>query len=174
MKEYTMNKVFFCPTTVLCLAQFIGIIGSAFISGAIMSLSAHTIPALKAPKISTPDTAARFRTLLFAVRRTLPFIAILPTASFAFLAWKAPDAKMAHSIAAVCSAGFIPYTLLFMMRTCRAILSKAEVLESKSRGPESSEGENLEVLLNRWEMMNYTRGVLPLVGALVGLSAVLL
>ncbi|KAK9388729.1 hypothetical protein V1515DRAFT_419160 [Lipomyces mesembrius] len=174
MKDYTMTKMSFCSTTVLCLAQFIGIIGSAFISGAIMSLSALTIPALKAPKISTPDTATRFRELVSAIRRTVPFLAILPTASFAFLAWKAPDAKMAHLIATVCSASFIPYTLLFMMRTNRAILSKAEVLESKSRGPESSEGENLELLLNQWVMMNSIRGVLPLLGALVGLSAVLL
>ncbi|KAK9371608.1 uncharacterized protein V1513DRAFT_428387 [Lipomyces chichibuensis] len=164
----------FCPTTTQCLAQFIGIIGSAFISGAIMSLSALTIPALKAPKVSTPDTAARFRTLVFSVRRMVPFLAILPTLSFAFLAWNAPHAKMAHSIAAVCSAGFIPYTFLFMMGTIRAIFSKAEVLESKSRGAESSEAENLEVLLNRWAMMNSVRGMLPLLGAMVGLSAVLL
>ncbi|KAK9492043.1 hypothetical protein V1508DRAFT_419898 [Lipomyces doorenjongii] len=174
MKDYTLTKTSLCPTTILCLAQFIGIIGSAFISGALISLSVLTIPALKAPNISTPDTATRFRALVFAVRRTVPFLAILPTASFAFLAWKAPDAKMAHSIAALCSVAFIPYTLLFMMRTNRAIFAKAEVLESKSRGPESSEAENLEVLLNHWVMMNSIRGFLPLLGALVGLSAVLL
>ncbi|KAK9323661.1 hypothetical protein V1517DRAFT_351954 [Lipomyces orientalis] len=154
----------------LCVAQFVGIVGAAFTSGSILSVSLIAIPALKAPKVTLPDTAVRFRTLALTGRKIMPSLAVLSTSGFGFLAWKVPSARMAYSIAAGCTIGIVPFTLLLLLRTTFTLMSKTEVVEPKSRG---AEDENWEKLLDRWMFMNGVRAMLPLLGALVGLQSAL-
>ncbi|KAK9236969.1 hypothetical protein V1525DRAFT_405199 [Lipomyces kononenkoae] len=155
----------------VCLAQFVGIVGAAFASGSFMCLSVIAIPALKAPKITLPDTAMRFRTLALTVRNTMPPLAVLSTSAFGFLAWKVPSARMAYSIAAVCTIGVVPFTLLLVLRPTFTLMSKAEVAEPKSRGTEDADWEKL---LDRWTLLNGVRAIFPLLGALVGLHTALM
>ncbi|KAJ8097163.1 hypothetical protein POJ06DRAFT_262681 [Lipomyces tetrasporus] len=114
----------------------------------------------------------RFRTFYTAGLTIFPFLVILPTASFAFLAWRVAAGRMAYGFAAASTFVAAPFTLLVQGMTTKAIISKADVVESKTRG--GSEAEGLEALLDRWALLNGIKGLLPLLGAVVGLSTILM
>ncbi|KAK9245919.1 hypothetical protein V1506DRAFT_537019 [Lipomyces tetrasporus] len=114
----------------------------------------------------------RFRTFYTAGLTIFPFLVILPTASFAFLAWRVATGRMAYGFAAASTFVAAPFTLLVQGMTTKAIISKADVVESKTRG--GSEAEGLEALLDRWALLNGIKGLLPLLGAVVGLSTILM
>ncbi|KAK9320004.1 hypothetical protein V1517DRAFT_330674 [Lipomyces orientalis] len=135
-------------------------------------MSLVAIPGIKAPKITVPDTPMRFRALYTAGLAIFPFLIILPTASYAFLAWRVAAARMAYGFAAGSTFAAAPFSLLVQGTTTKAIISKADVVESKTRG--SSEAEGLEEFLDRWALVNGIKGLLPLLGAVVGLSAILM
>ncbi|KAK9364975.1 hypothetical protein V1509DRAFT_448869 [Lipomyces kononenkoae] len=135
-----------------------------------MALSVIAMPAIKAPKVTLPDTAMRVRTLALTGRRVMPPIVVLSSAGFGFLAWKVPSARMAYSIAAACTIGVVPFTILVLLKPLSALISKAEVAEPKGRGVED---ENWEKLLNKLILLNGVRVLMLLAGSLVGLHTAL-
>jgi hypothetical protein len=65
--------------------------------------------------------------------------------------------------------GIIPFTLLIMNSTNQTLLSKA----AKVEGGEKLDDQEVSMLVGRWTVMNTFRSTLPLMGAVVGLMAVL-
>jgi hypothetical protein len=106
-----------------------------------------------------------------------PPIAAVTAASFSYLAWTVRNAPLGlsnsarlYGVAAVMTIAIVPWTLLMMSSTNNRLLAKA-----KETGSGNGKEDDREVgeLLKRWTTLNGVRSLLPLVGGVVGLVAVL-
>jgi hypothetical protein len=105
-----------------------------------------------------------------------PPIAILSGTAWAFLAYAAPAGgnPLTRRLlvgAAVFSAGMIPFTLGFMQGTNNALSAKAA--GAGKRLLDQDDLAETEALLGKWTTLNALRGMLPLVGAVLGATVVL-
>ncbi|KAI9369641.1 hypothetical protein BJX61DRAFT_134372 [Aspergillus egyptiacus] len=171
-------------------AQAIGLTGAAWLSGNIATYSLSAIPALlKSHRDhSTPYSVLvrQWRDMYNAGKAQNPPIAAVTAAAFAFLAWAVPrspagsvlaseHAGWLFGVAAGLTVGIVPWTLAVMGGVNKRLMEIAAGESGEKVDLEVGEaGREVEIegLLVRWMALNAVRGVLPAVGAAVGLLAV--
>jgi hypothetical protein len=101
-----------------------------------------------------------------------PPIAVVTAVSFSYLAWtlrSLPGNKARlYGAAAVMTIGIVPWTLLMMNPTNQKLLAKAD----NAAAVEGDENE-VQDLLKRWTTLNGIRSLLPLLGSVTAVVAVL-
>ncbi|KAJ5126811.1 hypothetical protein N7448_007590 [Penicillium atrosanguineum] len=109
-----------------------------------------------------------------------PKLAVVSSSAFAYLAWcasRTPGDRVSMFLfgaAASLVTGIVPFTLLFMLPTNHSILAKvAEAEMSPNASVQKPEHNTSKQLLAHWATLTGLRGLLPLVGGIVGLLAVL-
>ena len=142
-----------------------------------MSISYLTVPSfLLAP---SPVLARQWQVSFDRGKIINPGIALVSVFSYAFLSYRLyrtlnhPKAEM-YAISAIATLGIWPYTIFGMMPTNKKLLQKNEELKGLSVEEKAAEvglakGESTKELVDRWGMLNFGRGMLPLVGAVLGL-----
>ncbi|KAL4986264.1 hypothetical protein BDW68DRAFT_131156 [Aspergillus falconensis] len=170
--------------TPIRLAQAAGLTGAAYLAGNIFAYSFATIPALQSSqsKHNAPASllAKQWSELYARGKAQNPPIAAITAAAFAYLAWSVHSGKSAtlevlaprnavylYSAAAALTVGIVPWTLIAMVKTNNALHERAKeafVVTEKT-------GDEVKQLLARWKVLNAIRGVLPLIGGLVGFLA---
>lgn len=76
-----------------------------------------------------------------------------------------------YSLAVVATGSVLLYTVIFMMPTNKELMRLNEIAGISGAGS-MSEAE-VKALLRSWSNMNYVRAVLPMLGGLIGLYAVI-
>lgn len=165
-----------------CVAQVVGLTGAAWLSGSIISLSTITVPALiKAMREDNMplDVAVKsWRNIYTKGKSQSPPVAAVTSVAFLYCGWAvragtelAPltpsNSSLMYCTAAVLTLGIVPYTIGLMSDTNNQLIDKAN---SNWVADEKSSTE-VESLLSRWLKLNAGRGLLPLVGGLIGLVA---
>ncbi|ESK91871.1 hypothetical protein Moror_10483 [Moniliophthora roreri MCA 2997] len=159
------------------IAQAVGIAGSAFVSGSILSLSWMAIPAIlkSSPLSPSRDAAIQWAALYDRGHKINPSLALIASSAYFFLSWnlRRNDRLLKlYAAAGVLTIGIIPWTLGTMLDTNNKLHAKAElgVEVAEIVGEKDTEAE---ALIKKWGVLNALRGVLPLGGAVVGLIALL-
>lgn len=83
-----------------------------------------------------------------------------------------------YALSALFTLGIVPYTMIGMLPTNKKLKKKVEEMEGLDIGEKATEiglakGESAKELLDWWGVLNFGRGVFPLVGAYLGLWATL-
>lgn len=83
-----------------------------------------------------------------------------------------------YGLSALSTFAIWPYTIFGMMSTNRKLLKKHDEMKGLDVGEKATEvglakGESTKELVDRWATLNVGRGLLPLVGAVLGLWATL-
>ncbi|KZO99321.1 hypothetical protein CALVIDRAFT_553264 [Calocera viscosa TUFC12733] len=159
--------------TLTRVIQAVALGSSSFLAGFITTFSV-SIPALS---LAPPPLAAQvWRALYKLGKGRAPYVALLSTASYAYLAYHAGSSLETAALAAAgaCVIAIVPYTFAAMGRTNGRLL---ELAASASKGgsgertglkePEPS-AEEVSALLGKWTGLNYARAMLPAIGAAVG------
>ncbi|KAF9887102.1 hypothetical protein FE257_010596 [Aspergillus nanangensis] len=164
------------------IAQTIGLSGSAWLSGNIVTYSMATVPAIlhTVHHDGLPLSLAvkTWRNAYELGKAQNPKIAAVTAASFLYCAWAvragtslAPltprNSPLLYGVAAVLTVGIVPWTLGVMMPTNNRLLAKAD---SKGELSQQSCAE-VEPLLQKWIKLNVVRGLLPFLGAISGVIA---
>ena len=103
--------------------------------------------------------------------------------AYAFVTYKLyrtlhhPKAEI-YAISALFALSIAPYTIMFMLPTNKKLQRKLEEMKGLDVGEKATEvglakGESTKELLDWWATLNFGRGLLPLVGAVLGLWATL-
>ncbi|KAG7442927.1 DUF1772-domain-containing protein [Guyanagaster necrorhizus] len=159
-------------------AQVIGIAGSAFVSGAILSISFVSVPALVAPlpdsKVQYSYIAVQWRRLYELGKSLIPPIATTAATAYTYAAYQMhpfPGCGW-YATAGMLTFGIVPFTLGLMKKTNDKLHDKAGVVDDIGlEGAEEAEQlrtEKTEELVTRWKRLNAQRGLLPLAGAIIG------
>jgi len=157
------------------IAQLVGIGASGYLASLMFSTSLVTIPPLT---LAPPALAARqFAALYGIAARLVPATAFLATLVHVYLAHQSAAASQregyAYLAAGALTFSVVPYTLLSLMPTNKALLAAAE---SQGRGKDvsgdsASDESNVLSLLWKWRSLNFVRSLGPAAGCLVGLLA---
>lgn len=148
---------------------------SAFAGGAVSAISFYAVPELL--KSPTPLLAKQWAALYNRGKSTVPPVAAVVTACFAYLATKTPvnvdKIKFYKYVAAaVLSIGIVPYTFGVMGKTNRKLHAKAEQTKTFKVTDEFIEAgvekETAHWLVDHWAVLNLGRGLLLLASAGVG------
>lgn len=108
-----------------------------------------------------------------------PGVALVSAFAYAYLSYtfygtlNHGKAEM-YGAAALATMGIWPYTVLGMMGTNRKLNEKVEEMKGLGVGEKATEvglarGESAKELVDKWGVLNVGRGLLPLVGAVLGL-----
>lgn len=148
-------------------AQALGLTSSIFLSGVNIGSSVLTVPILytRPTSISTPI----FREFYLRGAATLVPLGIFSGTCLALVAYLLPAQRQLWAIAAAATLAQTPWTLLVMMGTNNRLSAIAGSMIEQ----EKASGEEVVGLLRRWAWMNVVRGLLAIVGGLVGLWAVI-
>ncbi|KAF9254833.1 DUF1772-domain-containing protein, partial [Marasmius fiardii PR-910] len=160
------------------IAQAIGIAGSAFLSGSMISTSIISAPALLTPSAlySSTHLALQWRNMYSRGVRMGPPLTVFVSSAYLFLAFifsKRSNTRCLSQLYAAAGAltlGVIPYTLFVMKPTNDALALKA--IDGPEGESTSRIGETEEMVEN-WIKMNLFRGFIALGGSAVGLYATL-
>ncbi|KAL4902184.1 hypothetical protein BDW74DRAFT_169671 [Aspergillus multicolor] len=170
--------------TPIRVAQAVGLTGAAYLAGNIFAYSYATIPALEASaqkhSAPAPLLAKQWSELYARGKAQNPPIAAITAAAFAYLAWSVHSGKSAalevlapknavylYSAAAALTVGIVPWTIFAMTKTNDALHERAAEIYVATE----KTGQEVKELFARWRVLNAIRGVLPLVGGLVGFAA---
>ena len=147
--------------------QVLGLTTSIFLSGVNIGASVLTLPILytRPVSISTPI----FHEFYVRGALTLVPLGIFSAACSAFVAYLLPSQRNIWAIVGVATISQTPWTLLAMKSTNDRLNA---IAASKVEQEKASE-EEVVGLLRRWAWLNVVRGMLPLVGGLSGVWAVL-
>lgn len=158
------------------IAQVVGITTSAYVGGAITSLSFLAVPPLLlAP---APLAARQWRLLFEHGRVSAPPLAFLSALSFSYLSYKfygtLNHAKAElYALCSVLGIAIIPYTIVMMSGVNAKLSSKAENAEAvvleMSAEVAAPKGDSVNELLDLWATNNFARGLFPLASAVLGL-----
>ncbi|OAA82224.1 hypothetical protein LEL_01769 [Akanthomyces lecanii RCEF 1005] len=139
-----------------------GIVGSAWASGAIASITFIGTSAA----IDVPETTARtWRELFRRGANLMPKVAAAVTLAYGYAAY---DAHRAGGVwgGYAAAAGFVisivPFTVLVMRYTNTCLHKMAE-------GRDETKTWNLRALLQRWNLLNLTRSCLCLISSVLGM-----
>jgi Domain of unknown function (DUF1772) len=148
-------------------AQALGLTSSIFLSGINIGSSVLTVPILytRPTSISTPI----FREFYLRGAVTLVPLSIFSGTCSALVASLLPAQRPLWAIAAVFTLAQTPWTLLVMMGTNDRLSAVAGSMVEQ----EKARGEEVVGLLRQWAWMNIVRGLLAMVGGMVGLWAVM-
>ncbi|KAF4626910.1 hypothetical protein G7Y89_g11245 [Cudoniella acicularis] len=104
-----------------------------------------------------------------------PPVALAVASSFAYLAWSSPSRSgtsnnnsRLYTLAAALTMGIVPFTLMFMAPTNNKIFRKA----AQAATAPAFDSE-FGALIERWSTLNFVRSLLPLLGGVVGMAAIL-
>ncbi|KAH8428467.1 DUF1772 domain-containing protein [Aspergillus melleus] len=165
------------------VAQVVGLTGSAWLAGNIAALSVNAIPALLKShhEDNTPLNIIlrQYRNLYDNGHAQNPPIAVLTASAFGYLAYAVHngvsvsalttrESAILYVASAVLTVGIVPWTVVAMTGTNKALLARAD-----SGAVVEKEDEKREVLggLERWVVLNGVRSLFPLVGGVVGVVA---
>ncbi|KAL8894582.1 MAG: hypothetical protein Q9192_004203 [Flavoplaca navasiana] len=163
----------------LRLAQAVGIMTSAFLSGGVLAVSYGFVPSMS----QAPNTllVREWKTTYGRGVAASPALAIVSTLSFAWLSYSLSFTLNHHkaevyALAAVATGSIVPFTLIFMKSVNGKLNHKVENSKHLNRMEEMNEtkdkkGEHSQELLDWWAILNFTRGLLPLAGASLGIYA---
>ncbi|KAK7037677.1 hypothetical protein VNI00_010902 [Paramarasmius palmivorus] len=159
------------------IAQAVGIAGSAFVSGAILSISWISTPVLlqPSPYSSSHHAAIQWDALYKRGAKTMPPLALIASSSYFFLSWNLRRNErllQLYGAAGLLTIGIVPWTLAMMMDTNKRLQAKAEPGEKVADIVAVKDNET-EELITKWSLLNAARGAFPLVGTVVGLIALL-
>ncbi|KAL8698873.1 MAG: hypothetical protein Q9224_001656 [Gallowayella concinna] len=163
----------------LRLAQAVGIMTSAFLSGGVLAVSYGFVPSMS----QAPNTllVREWQTTYGRGVAAAPALAIISTFSFAWLSYSLSFTLNHHkaeifALAAIATGSIVPFTIIFMTGVNGKLYNKVKVSKHLGRHEEIDEskdkkGENSQALLDRWAILNFTRGLLPFAGASLGFYA---
>ncbi|KAE9405415.1 DUF1772-domain-containing protein [Gymnopus androsaceus JB14] len=167
------------------IAVAVGLSGSAWCSGAIMACSYVAGDALLDPSLPASATAhasSIWENFYTRGRNANPPIALLTAASFAYAAYYLPNPLSIQSIhntrsllaiAGLLTISIVPYTFLVMWSTNGALHAKAAAVRERTKnGAETLLDDGTKELLQKWNLLNFGRGTLPLLATAVGIYAV--
>lgn len=110
-----------------------------------------------------------------------PALAIVSSLSYAWLSYSLSFTLNHHkaevyALAAVATGSIVPFTLIFMKSVNGKLNHKVENSKHLNRMEEMNEtkdkkGDHSQELLSWWAVLNFTRGLLPLAGASLGIYA---
>ncbi|KAJ3792531.1 hypothetical protein GGU11DRAFT_693308 [Lentinula aff. detonsa] len=168
------------------IAVGVGLAGSAWCAGAIMSCSILAVPALTDPNL--PAAAAAHASCIWhnlynRGKSTVPPIAISTAAAFAYATYAIPNpfslkliqrSRNLLAVAGLFTVAIVPFTLLLMKSTNDALHAKALAVQERSRkGLDTLLDDGTRELLSNWNILNFVRGIFPLAATGFGISAVL-
>ncbi|KAL8933641.1 MAG: hypothetical protein Q9211_005664 [Gyalolechia sp. 1 TL-2023] len=163
----------------LRLAQAIGIMTSAFLSGGVLAVSYGFVPSMS----QAPNTllVREWRTTYGRGVAASPAIAITSALSYIYLSYNLAftlnqNKAEIYAFAAFVTGSIVPFTLIFMKNVNGKLNQKVEDSKHLGRSEEmdeskSKKGEKAQELLDWWAVMNFTRGMLPFTGACLGIYA---
>ncbi|KAL8721309.1 MAG: hypothetical protein Q9225_001969 [Loekoesia sp. 1 TL-2023] len=163
----------------LRLAQAIGIMTSAFLSGGVLAVSYGFVPSMS----QAPNTllVREWRTTYGRGIAASPAIAILSSLSYIYLSYSLSftlnhNKAEVYALAALATGSIVPFTLIFMKNVNGKLNNKVEESKELDRTEEMNEskakkGEHSQELLNWWAVLNFGRGLLPFTGACLGIYA---
>lgn len=149
--------------------------------GSILSISFFNVPSiLLAP---SPLLARQWQATFDRGKVINPSIAVLSAISYGVLSYKLygglnhPKAEM-YALSALFAFGMMPYTRLVMWSTNLALFRKYDQMknlgvEEKATETGLEKGQSTKELVDKWGTLNLVRGLLPLVGAVIGTWATL-
>ncbi|KAL8859092.1 MAG: hypothetical protein Q9178_004355 [Gyalolechia marmorata] len=163
----------------LRLAQIVGIMTSAFLSGGVLAVSYGFVPSMS----QAPNTllVREWKTTYSRGIAASPALAMVSTLSYAWLSYSLSFTLNHHkaemyALAAIATGSIVPFTLIFMKNVNGKLDQKVEGSKHLDRLDEMNEskdkeGEHSQELLDWWAVLNFTRGLLPLTGASLGIYA---
>ncbi|KAJ3809476.1 hypothetical protein EV368DRAFT_48170 [Lentinula lateritia] len=168
------------------IAVALGLTGSAWCSGAIMSCSFIAVSALLDPSI--PSAAAGHTSIIWQNvykrgKESIPFVAMSTSAAFVYAAYTVPNPLSLESIqrsktlllfGGLLTVGIIPFTLMVMKSTNDALHAKAASVQRRSKeGSVTLLDDGTKELARTWNILNFIRGLFPLAAAFTGICAIL-
>ncbi|KAL7917525.1 hypothetical protein ACQKWADRAFT_306626 [Trichoderma austrokoningii] len=148
------------------IAVATGAVGSAWLSGAIMSFSIGGAPAAAA----APQSSAKVWAELYKRgAASMPKFAIGTTLVYCFAAYDAHSEGRAWGSylgAAGLTISIVPYTLTIMKYTNGVLHEEAK---NDAGDKDSASIARVNRLLNRWTALNYIRGALPLAATILSI-----
>ena len=147
-------------------AQVLGLTSSIFLSGVNIGASYLTLPILytRPASISTPI----FNEFYLRGAVTLVPLGLFSASCSALVAYLLPSQRKLWAVAGASTFAQVPWTLLVMKGTIDVLNA---IAASRVEQEKASQAEVVG-LLQRWAWMNVLRGLLALVGGLIGLWAV--
>lgn len=82
------------------------------------------------------------------------------------------NSALIYSTAALLTIGMVPYTMIFMLPTNDKLTAKAEQ-HASAKGAVATDDKEVIELLKKWSFLSGVRGLLPLMGGVVSLAAIL-
>jgi Domain of unknown function (DUF1772) len=128
---------------------------------------------MKSPSSTT--VAQQWRTIYIKGAKTMPFISLIPTILFGYLAWRERDttgsAMPLYVAAAVASPMIAPWTLL-VMKDVNAELTRRATSTAEG-GAAGAAQESTHELLEKWAWLNLVRAGISGISAVLGAWAAL-
>ncbi|KAE9975167.1 hypothetical protein EG327_008534 [Venturia inaequalis] len=161
------------------IAQVVGVTSAAYLSGYIACFSIVGVPSLaRAPPSARAQT---WQDMYKIGASTAPYLAILSSISFGYLASTVPRTPelfknnssrtfYLYTLAAILVPVIVPYTVGVMKPTNDQLHARAD--KYRLVAWDVKEDEELDDLLKEWTALNITRSLPPLAAAVVGLWAV--
>ncbi|KAF7561944.1 hypothetical protein G7046_g2192 [Stylonectria norvegica] len=138
-----------------------GVVGSAWVSGGMASLSLFAIPAA----LASPETAARAWGVIFNRGiAVLPPLAVASAVGYLYAAYRTrQDGGIwkGFAVAAALTVGIVPYTMIFLNGINYVLLDFL-------KGTKVLEQGDVLRLVGRWGVLNLGRCLFPLAGAIAG------
>lgn len=159
------------------------------IEGNIEALSLNSVPALsQSYKQDSVPAGYLTRQWLYTYetgKLQNPSLAVVAGSCFAYLAWSVRSGTALslvvprnsfriYAAAALLTYGMIPFTAVFMLPTNNKLMALAEK-STGGKGANALAANQKEVneLLEQWSVLSGIRGLLPLLGGVVGLAAIM-
>ncbi|KAE9377164.1 DUF1772-domain-containing protein [Stipitochalara longipes BDJ] len=174
-------------STTFRTAQAVGLGGAMWLSGNIEALSLISVPALsksqKQDSVPAGILARQWKYIYDDGKIQNPSIAVIAGTSFAYLAWSVrsgtalslvvpKNSAQIYSVAALLTYGMIPYTAIFMLSTNQKLMAKADQAVG-AKGAVATDDKEVIELLKNWAVVSGIRGLLPLLGGIVSMAAIL-
>jgi hypothetical protein len=156
-------------------------------AGNIEGLSLNAVPALsqsqKQDSVPAGYLARQWKYIFDTGKVQNPSVAAVASSSFAYLAWSVrkgtalsllvpKNSVLIYSTAALLTIGMVPYTIIFMLPTNDRLTEKAKQ-HVTSKGAVATDDKEVIELLKKWSFLSGIRGLLPLMGGVVSLAAIL-
>jgi Anthrone oxygenase len=157
------------------------------VEGNIEGLSLNSVPALsqsqKQDSVPAGYLTRQWLYIYDAGKIQNPSVAVIAGSSFSYLAWSVrsgtalsllvpANSFRVYTTAALLTFGMIPFTAVFMLPTNNKLMAKAEQAAAAKGAVVENDKEVVE-LLEKWSVLSGIRGLLPLLGGVVSLAAIL-
>jgi hypothetical protein len=156
------------------------------ITGNIEALSLISVPALsrsqKQDSVPAGHLVRQWKYIYDDGKVQNPSVAVIASASFAYLAWSVrsgtalslivpKNSFQIYSAAALLAIGMVPYTMIFMLPTNNKLMAKAEQAAG-AKGAVAADDKEVIELLRKWSILSGIRSLVPLLGGVVSMAAI--